>query len=120
MYYQLLQLEYLFTGIKHINNSLSHGGTASQKVLDVSNSVCQCGVMSPVLFNMYMGDLSVKLNTYHGCRVNGVHLNHLNADDMVLIAQYPDSLQLLINAYGLHAKYNAINMKTVCMSIVSV
>ena len=89
----------------------------------VSNGVRQGGVLSPILFNIYMDDLSKKLNMCkNGCQLNGTSMNHLiYADDMVLLAPSPDALQSLLNLCNQYAndhciKYNA--RKTVCMTIV--
>ena len=53
----------------------------------VSNGVKQCGIISPVLFNVYMDDLSCVLNRSNigGC-IGGEIFNHLSyADDLGLI-----------------------------------
>ena len=51
----------------------------------VSNSVKQGGIMSPVLFNVYMNDLSCALNRSNiGGRIGGEIVNHLSyADDFL-------------------------------------
>ena len=56
----------------------------------VSNGVRQGGILSPLLFNLYMDDLSDRLNKLKiGCCINGIVVNHIiimYADDLVLIA----------------------------------
>ena len=54
----------------------------------VSNGVRQGGILSPLLFNLYMDDLSDRLNKLKiGCCINGIVVNHIMyADDLVLIA----------------------------------
>jgi exonuclease III len=76
----------------------------------VSNGVRQGGVLSSYLFCVYMDTLSTLLiNTKVGCRLNCVCTNHLMyADDVVLIAPSPHSLQTLINCCELYAKTHEI------------
>ena len=88
----------------------------------VSNGVRQGGVLSPLLFNLYVDDLSKNLNNcYIGCTVNDVLINHLiYADDLVLLAPSAHALQLLVNqceifADGHDIMYNT--KKSVCMCI---
>jgi hypothetical protein len=64
-----------------------------------SNGVRQGGIMSPILFNVYMGDLSVQLSHSNvGCNINGLFINHLfYADDCCLIIPAPSALQKLLD-----------------------
>ena len=89
---------------------------------NVSNGVRQGGILSPLLFNIYVDDLSHMLNrTQVGCTINGVIYNHLiYADDTVLIAPSARALQTLLNHCDEFSKncdiiYNS--KKTVCMCI---
>ena len=88
----------------------------------VSNGAPQGRILSPSFFNVYMDELSCKLNLCpKGCRFNDINANHLfYADDAVLMASSPSALQCLLdicsdyaNSYEL--KFNA--KKTKCMVI---
>ena len=62
-------------------------GNQFSQFFTVSNGVRQGGIMSPVLFNIYMDELSCNLNqSYIGCSMNGMIINHLMyADDTCII-----------------------------------
>ena len=84
--------------------------------------VRQGGILSPVLFNVYVDCLSVKLASVStGCYVNDVCYNHLiYADDTVLLAPSPKALQILIDICAAYAKdndliFNAKKTKTMCI-----
>lgn len=89
-------------------------GDAISDSFRVSNGVRQGGILSPMLFNIYIDDLSVQLNKCKtGCIVGDFLCNHLMyADDLVLLCPYSAGLQQLLNIcsqYGLEydIKYNA-------------
>ena len=65
----------------------------------VSNGVRQGGILSPLLFNVYVDDLSIRLNKLNiGCTIGGMVINHiLYADDLVLISPSTHGLSKLIN-----------------------
>ena len=88
----------------------------------IGNGVRQGGVLSPIMFNIYMDDLSVKLNeTKVGCHLDNVSFNHLSfADDMSLLAPSPAAMQILLNICEEYAvKHDIVynTRKTWCMCI---
>jgi hypothetical protein len=88
----------------------------------VSNGVRQGGILSPILFNFYVDEISIKLQSLPaGCKMNSVCFNHLiYADDTVLLAPSPNALQRLIDECNLFAKcndliYNVKKSKVMCV-----
>ena len=80
--------------------------------------------MSPVLFNIYMDELSLRLQKSNvGCNCNGLFINHLvYADDMVLIAPSAGALQSMLNIccdYSVTHSITYNEKKTVTMYIKS-
>lgn len=80
----------------------------------VSNGVRQGGILSPILFNVYMDELSERLNRLKtGCLVGNTVVNLLMyADDLVLLCPYSVGMQQMLKVcsqYGLEydIKYNA-------------
>ena len=95
--------------------------TTFSEYFTVSNGVRQGGIMSPILFNVYMNNLSVELNKCKtGCNINGTFINHLMyADDSCLIAPCPSALQDLVDICETFANnncivYNAKKSKCMC------
>jgi hypothetical protein len=72
--------------------------SVTSNLFSVSNGVRQGGILSPYLFNVYIDDLSCKLNVQPiGCYVGIVVVNHsMYADDVVLIAPSAAWLKKLI------------------------
>ena len=74
-------------------------GTQTSSFFTISNGVCQGGILSPVLFSIYMDDFSVLLSQSGiGCHIEGKCINHVfYADDLCLMAPCAIILQELIN-----------------------
>jgi exonuclease III len=88
----------------------------------VTNGVRQGGLLSPMLYNMYVDKLSLNLNSVAaGCFISKVFVNHLMyADDIVLMAPSVKGLQNLVTAcyaYGTDFNITFNKQKTVCMII---
>lgn len=87
----------------------------------VGNGVRQGGILSPVLFCLYMSDLSQELNACRtGCMIGSTLVNHLMyADDLVVLSPSSEGLQELLNVcskYGVEfdVKYNP------CKSVIMI
>ena len=74
-------------------------GTTISTQFTVTNGVKQDGIISPILFNMYMDDLSIALNNSGiGGYLGDAFLNHLcYADDICLISLSSSGMQQLLN-----------------------
>lgn len=64
----------------------------------MTNGVWQGGILSPILFNLYMDGLSVELNDCKtGCVIGDSLINHLMyADDTVIMSPYSAGFQQLL------------------------
>jgi len=87
----------------------------------VSNGVRQGGILSPLLFNLYMDNLSRELKGCRtGCLVGDSLINHmLYADDLVILSPSSAGLQQLL---GICSQYDGLmfdikfnSMKSVVM-----
>ncbi len=95
-------------------------GDASSKPFNVSNVVRQGGILSPFLFNVYMDELSSRLNACKiGCMIGYIILNHIiYADDLIIFCSYgrakENSLKIC-EEYGIEfdIKYNSIKSKII-------
>ena len=77
---------------------------ANSSPFSVSKGVKQGGIQSPILFNVYMDDLSVSLNSSNIVgQIENMFLNHLcYADDLCLISLSSAGMQKLL---GICSKY---------------
>ena len=89
-------------------------GNSVSTPLGVSNRVCQGGLLSPALFNLYMDELSQQLNECQtGCLIGNILINHLMyADDLAILSPSSAGFQQLLNIcsdYGMKydVQYNA-------------
>lgn len=85
------------------------GSTVSHPFF-TSNGVRQGGIISPILFNIYMDNLSDKLNeSCIGCHFNGKLFNHLMyADDTCVFAPSVSGLQKLLDICSIYADDNTL------------
>ena len=88
-------------------------GTCNSSSFRVSNGVRQGGILSPLLFNVYVNELSERLNKVPAYSAIGhVHINRLfYADDLCLMAPSVQGLRMLLREcekYGVDfdIKYN--------------
>ena len=98
-------------------------GNSLSMTFRCSNGIKQCGLLSPLLYNVYTDDLNHHLLvTGVGCYVGGAWVNSLSyADDMVLLAPTVTALQTLLEVWGAYAGPHDIvynTTKTVCMHIL--
>ena len=74
-------------------------GFHSLRIFPIGNGVKQGCILSPLLFDVYMDNLSLQLHRNPmGCSVSGTVVNHLiYADDIVLFAPSAKGLQKLLD-----------------------
>ena len=102
------------------------GNTLSSS-FQVGNGIKQGGILSPVLFNIYMDKLSMTLNNAAiGGQIRGQLLNHLcYADDMCLISISSAGMQELLNvchSYSIEHSllYNGNKSYSLCFKPTSI
>ena len=80
-------------------------GSTFTSSFHVSNGVKQGGILSPMLFNVYMDQLSIRLNRSGiGGNIGGHLINHLcYADDLCLISLSSVGMQSLLDICNIYA-----------------
>ena len=96
-------------------------GNTKSDYFNVTNGVRQGSILSPYFFNVYVDDLSFKLNNMKiGCVVGAMLVNHLlYADDIVLISPSSRGLYKLLEEcekYGIETDivFNASKSAVMC------
>ena len=76
-------------------------GSTSTSSFHVSKGIKQGGILSPMLFNVYMDQLSIRLNRSGiGGDIGGLLINHLcYAADLCLISLSSAGMQSLLEIY---------------------
>ena len=112
----------LYKGCMHIR----WGNTFSTSFC-VANDVKQGGIISPVLFNVCMDDLSCVLNRFNiGGRIGGEIVHHLSyADDLCLICLSSAGIHKLLNVCSNYAtehslSYNANKSHSLCFKATAI
>ena len=96
-------------------------GNETSSCFTISNGVRQGGLLSPVLFSIYMDDLSVLLSQSGiGCHIDDLCINHVfYADDICLMAPCAIALHELINLcyeYSIGIDMNFNTLKSYCIA----
>ena len=103
MFHYLL-LNCCFSGI-HTRRCVFDGATRFHQIFFVGNGVKQGGIISPILFDIYMDDLSMHLNSSGlGGYLGTAFINHLcYAYDLCLISLSSSGMQQLLHICNTYA-----------------
>ena len=73
-------------------------GNSRSESFRCTNGIKQGGLLSPLLFSLYLNDLSNSLNKEHiGCMIGGMRVNHvMYADDVALVSPSFSGMQRLV------------------------
>ena len=106
---------------QHQSMYVKWGSTLSSK-FQVTNGVRQGGVLSPLLFNVYVNALSELLNkSGTGGNMDGTIINHmLYADDICIVSLSSSGLQKLLNICHDYCELHDLtfNAKYLCVCIL--
>ncbi len=90
-------------------------GDVSSGPFNVSNGVCQGGILSPFVFNVYMDELSSHLNICKtGYIISNMMLYHIiYADYLIIFCSYSGGMEMILKIceeYGIEfdIKYNSM------------
>jgi len=105
----LFLIRLLYVWYYHQEMYVRWGNTFSSS-FRVSNGVKQGGILSPVLFNIYMDKLSCNLNESGiGGDIGGILFNHLcYADDLCLVSLSSAGMQQLLNICNKYASEHCL------------
>jgi hypothetical protein len=102
-------------------------GDHSSALLNVRNGVKQGGVLSPILFNLYIGELVEKLSkTETGCHIGHIFMGAFAyADDVILLSPTLGALKKMLkvcNAYSVEfkIKFNEAKCKLLIFGLQNV
>ena len=126
LFYRLINADFPVFAVRLLRHmysfmsmSIKWGSAISSKI-NCRNGVKQGGVLSPKLFNVYMDELSQRLNKCNvGCKIRDVRCNHLGyADDFCLLANSARALQIMLDICETYAGDHDVifnEKKTKCM-----
>ncbi|XP_052808975.1 uncharacterized protein LOC128237452 [Mya arenaria] len=113
----------MFTALKSIYNTVSscvRVNSLKTEWFDVDCGLRQGCILSPLLFNLFINDLSIYLKSFGvGVPVNDDRVCIIMyADDIVLLAESADEMQLLLSALGDWCSINNMHVNSTKSNIV--